>query len=117
MAGKSTLLKLMSGELNPTEGSVKKHLHCALGLYQQHSVEVLDLDLSPLAFMKKSFPPSVCKRTEEVWRGYLAQFGFNTGQQNTPMAFLSDGQRSRIVFAMLAMKEHTVLLDERTNLP
>merc|ERR1711988_461940 len=42
--GKSTLLKLMSGELTPTEGSVKRHQHCALGLYHQHSADVLELD-------------------------------------------------------------------------
>jgi len=114
--GKSTLLKLMSGELHPSEGSVKRHQHCSLGLYHQHSVDVLDLDMPPLAFMRKAFPPSVLKRTEEVWRSYLSQFGFSKQQQETPMGFLSDGQRSRIVFAMLAMKEHTVLLlDEPTN--
>ena len=114
--GKSTLLKLMSGELTPSEGSVKKHQHCTLGLYHQHSVEVLDLDLSPLAFMRKAFPPSMVKRTEEAWRSYLNQFGFTTSQQLSPIGMLSDGQRSRIVFAMLAMKDHTVLLlDEPTN--
>jgi len=114
--GKSTLLKLMSGELTPTEGSVKKHQHCSLGLYHQHSIEVLDLDMAVLPFMRKAFPPSVVKKSEEWWRGYLATFGFSTSQQSSPMGMLSDGQRSRVVFAMLAMKEHTVLLlDEPTN--
>ena len=114
--GKSTLLKLMSGELTPTEGSVKRHQHCALGLYHQHSTEILDLDMAILPFMRKQFPPSVVKRSEEVWRSYLAQFGFSQEQQTSPMGMLSDGQRSRVVFAMLAMKEHTVLLlDEPTN--
>jgi len=114
--GKSTLLKLMSGELAPSEGSVKRHAHCALGLYHQHSIEVLDLDATPLAFMRTTFPPTVVKRTEEVWRSYLAQFGFTKEQQVSPIGMLSDGQRSRLVFAMLAMKEHTVLLlDEPTN--
>jgi len=114
--GKSTLLKLMSGELSPSEGSVKRHQHCSLGLYHQHSIEVLDLDMTPLNFMRKTFPPAVVKRTEEVWRSFLSQFGFSKQQQETPMGFLSDGQRSRIVFSMLAMKEHTLLLlDEPTN--
>ena len=114
--GKSTLLKLMSGELSPTEGSVKKHQHCSLGLYHQHSTDVLDLDMAPLPFLRKVFPPSVVKHTEEWWRGYLATFGFSPEQQQSPMGMLSHGQRSRIVFAMLAMKDHTVLLlDEPTN--
>ena len=114
--GKSTLLKLMSGELTPTEGSVKRHQHCALGLYHQHSTEVLDLDMALLPYMKKVFPPAQFKKTDEWWRGYLALFGFSPEQQTSPMGMLSDGQRSRVVFATLAMKEHTVLLlDEPTN--
>ena len=79
--GKSTLLKLMSGELNPTQGSVKRHQHCALGLYHQHSTDVLDLDATPLAFMKTQFPPALYKRSEEVWRSYLSMFGFTKEQQ------------------------------------
>ena len=95
---------------------MKRHQHCALGLYHQHSTDVLDLDATPLAFMRTQFPPAVVKRSEEVWRSYLAMFGFTTQQQVSPIGMLSDGQRSRIVFAMLAMKEHTLLLlDEPTN--
>ena len=100
-----------------SDSSVKRHQHCALGLYHQHSMEVLDLDATPLAFMRRTqFPPAVVKRSEEVWRSYLAQFGFSMGQQTAPIGMLSDGQKSRLVFAMLAMKEHTLLLlDEPTN--
>jgi ATPase subunit of ABC transporter with duplicated ATPase domains len=41
-AGKSTLLKLMCGDLNPTRGDVKRHSHLSIGRYHQHSVDVLD---------------------------------------------------------------------------
>merc|ERR1712054_145572 len=66
--GKSTLIKLMSGELSPSEGAVKKHQHLILGYFHQHSSDILEPELSPLDFMKKMYPPSVFKRTEEVWR-------------------------------------------------
>jgi len=114
--GKSTLLKLMSGELAPTEGQIKKHQHLVLGQYHQHSADVLEPELSPMAFMKKQFPPSVMKRSDEVWISYLKQFGFDNKTMNTPIAMLSGGQKSRCVFAMLGMKTHSLLLlDEPTN--
>ena len=82
----------MSGELSPSEGSVKKHQHCTLGLYHQHSADVLDLNASPLAFLRKQFPTVQGKqKTEEWWRGYLATFGFSNELQQSPMGMLSDG--------------------------
>jgi len=114
--GKSTLVKLMSGELSATEGTIQKHQHCVMGQYHQHSADILENDLSPLAFMKKMFPPDVLKRTEEVWRGYLNEFGFTSKQMTAEIGMLSDGQKSRLVFAMLALKNYSVLLlDEPTN--
>jgi len=114
--GKSTLLKLMSGELSATEGTIKKHQHLVLGLYHQHSAEVLDVSLTPLSFMKSEYPPTTCKRSDEVWISYMKQFGFNNQTMNTPIGMLSGGQKSRVVFSMLSMKSHSILLlDEPTN--
>ena len=42
IAGKSTLLKLMCGDLYPTRGDIKRHSHLVIGRYHQHSVDVLD---------------------------------------------------------------------------
>jgi len=112
--GKSTLVKLMSGELAPTEGDIKPNAHLTLGKYHQHSTEVLDLDATLLEYCKRENPD--CKRKEEVWRSFLTQFGFNTSQQTSPIGMLSDGQRSRVVFAMMSMKSAGILLlDEPTN--
>eukprot|EP00927_Polykrikos_kofoidii_P022608 TRINITY_DN21044_c0_g1_i2.p1 TRINITY_DN21044_c0_g1~~TRINITY_DN21044_c0_g1_i2.p1 ORF type:complete len:622 (-),score=131.40 TRINITY_DN21044_c0_g1_i2:513-2099(-) len=114
--GKSTLVKLMSGELNPCEGSIKKHQHLIMGQFHQHSADVLDNDVSPLAFMKRLFPPSELKRSEEVWRSYLNMFGFNSKVMTSEIGMLSDGQKSRLVFAVMAMKPYNILLlDEPTN--
>eukprot|EP00217_Crustomastix_stigmatica_P007320 CAMPEP_0183789458 /NCGR_PEP_ID=MMETSP0803_2-20130417/434_1 /TAXON_ID=195967 /ORGANISM="Crustomastix stigmata, Strain CCMP3273" /LENGTH=639 /DNA_ID=CAMNT_0026033629 /DNA_START=85 /DNA_END=2004 /DNA_ORIENTATION=+ len=114
--GKSTLVKLMSGELSPSEGTINRHQHLVLGQYHQHSTDVLDLDMSPLAFMRKMFPPSEVKRSEEMWRSYLDNYGFNTKQQTTDIGKLSDGQKSRLVFAIMCMRSPNILLlDEPTN--
>merc|ERR1740121_3547283 len=114
--GKSTLMKMMSGELSPTEGTVKKHQHLIMGQFHQHSADILENELSPISFLKKLFPPSVLKRSEEVWRSYLDMFGFSSKQMTTEIGMLSDGQKSRLVFAVLAMKPYNILLlDEPTN--
>lgn len=36
--GKSTLLKLMTGQLEPLDGMVKRHNHLRIGVYHQHLV-------------------------------------------------------------------------------
>ena len=48
--GKSTLLKLMCGDLSPTRGDIKQHSHLIIGRYHQHSVDVLDDKMEVLAF-------------------------------------------------------------------
>ena len=51
-----------------------------MGLYHQHSADVLENDISPLTFMKKQFPK---RNTEEVWVSYLKEFGFSGKQMST----------------------------------
>jgi len=114
--GKSTLVKIMSGELSPTEGTVKKHQHLIMGYFHQHSSDMLELDMPVLGFLKKLYPPDVVKRSEEVWRSYLTLFGFDMKKVNTEIGMLSDGQKTRLVFAIMAMKPYNILLlDEPTN--
>ena len=80
------------------------------------SADVLDNDMSPLEFMRTQFPPSVVKMSEESWRSFLSWFGFTKQLQTAPIGMLSDGQKSRLVFAMLAQRKNGVLLlDEPTN--
>lgn len=50
-AGKSTLLKLMVGQLEPVDGMVKRHNHLRIGQYHQHLTELLPMDITPLQYM------------------------------------------------------------------
>jgi ATP-binding cassette subfamily F protein 2 len=96
--GKSTLLKLLVGTLNPTQGMVRRHQHLRIAWYHQHLTDQLELDLSALDFMMKCFPGEV---EVERMRQVIGKFGITGKAQTCPMKTLSDGQKSRVVFAWL----------------
>ncbi|RUS34602.1 P-loop containing nucleoside triphosphate hydrolase protein [Jimgerdemannia flammicorona] len=113
-AGKSTLLKLMSAELNPTGGRIGRQTGLKLGKYSQHSNDQLDMDLSPIDYLKKQFPD--IKEDIDFWRRQIGRYGLTGTHQTSPISHLSDGLKSRLVFAELAMAHpHIILLDEPTN--
>lgn len=112
--GKSTLLKIMTGQLQPQGGRVSKHTHIKLGVYSQHSQDQLDLTKTPLEFVRDKFPH--ISQDFQYWRQQLGRYGLTGEQQTAQMATLSEGQRSRVVFALLALESPNVLLlDEPTN--
>lgn len=112
--GKSTLLRLMTGKLSPTSGSVTRHTHLKLGLYSQHSAEQLDLTKSALDFVRDKYREK--SQDYQYWRQQLGKYGLTGEAQTALMGTLSDGQKSRIVFALLAIDgPNMLLLDEPTN--
>ncbi|KAL4853778.1 ABC transporter F family member 3 [Chlorella vulgaris] len=110
--GKSTLLGLISGELEPTKGHVFRNPKVRLATFSQHHVDGLDLALSPLAYMCKIYP----QHKEEVHRGQLSSFGIPADLAAQPMYTLSGGQKSRVAMARVTFtKPHLLLLDEPSN--
>lgn len=112
--GKSTLLKLMTGKLSPSSGVVSRHTHLKMGMYSQHSADQLDLTKSSLDFVRDKYPEK--SQDYQYWRQQLGKYGLSGESQTALMGTLSEGQRSRVVFALLAIESpNMLLLDEPTN--
>ena len=112
--GKSTLLRVFTGALSPTSGAVSRHTHLKLGMYSQHSAEQLDLTKSALDFVRDKYPK--ISQDYQYWRQQLGRYGLSGEAQTAIMGTLSEGQKSRIVFALLAIDgPNMLLLDEPTN--
>ncbi|KAJ2607959.1 ABC transporter ATP-binding protein arb1 [Coemansia sp. RSA 1365] len=112
--GKSTLLKLMSGDLEPTEGRVQRHTQLKLAKYSQHSNDQLNQDVSPIDHMRSRFPQ--VSTDIDFWRQQLGRFGLSGNHQTNNIRTLSDGLKSRLVFAEIAQEAPGIILfDEPTN--
>ena len=112
-AGKTTLTKMMIRELDATEGSVTMSPYCKIARFHQHFVDLIDMELSPLAWFFSEFPAI---KEPTPLRTALARFGVSGALQSVKMNTLSDGQKSRVVLAWMSFRSpHLMILDEPTN--
>ncbi|XP_049581945.1 ATP-binding cassette sub-family F member 3 [Syngnathus scovelli] len=111
-AGKSTVLKLLMGELTPVSGVRQAHRNLKIGYFSQHHVDQLDLNVCSVELLLNKFPG----RTEEEYRHQLGGYGITGELATRPVASLSGGQKSRVAFAQMTMScPNFYILDEPTN--
>ncbi|MCM2286398.1 MAG: ATP-binding cassette domain-containing protein [Desulfobacula sp.] len=111
-AGKSTFLKVLSGNTEPTQGSVKIGANVSIGYFSQHSMDVLDSKKTVFDTVQDVLPLS----NIGVIRNLCAAFLFSGDEVEKRVDQLSGGEKSRLVLAtLLGRPLNLLILDEPTN--
>ena len=110
--GKTTLARLLAGQLPPMDGKITATAKMRVGYFTQYQVEELDRSETPLQhmtqLMKGASPGAV--------RGQLGRFGFSGAKATTEVGKLSGGEKARLALALITRDApHLLILDEPTN--
>jgi ATP-binding cassette subfamily F protein uup len=113
--GKSTLLKLLLGEIEPDQGTVKLGTNLEIAYFDQLRRE-LDADKTVAEIIGEGRDyVSLYGRKKHVV-AYLTDFLFTAKRARTPVSALSGGERNRVILAKLFTRSANLLvLDEPTN--
>lgn len=111
-AGKSTFLKVLAGQTEPTGGTVALGANVELGYFSQHAMEVLDPKKSIFETVQDTLPLA----NRGVIMNLLGAFLFSGDAVDKKIENLSGGEKSRVVLAtLLARPINFLVLDEPTN--
>ncbi|MGB1774609.1 MAG: ATP-binding cassette domain-containing protein [Arenicellales bacterium] len=113
--GKSTLLRLFLGEIEPKVGSIKWGVNIQLGYFDQHRRE-LDQDKTVAQIVGDGREYVTLNGKPRHVVGYLRGFLFSAKRALTPIRALSGGERNRVILARLfTQPANFLILDEPTN--
>ena len=111
-AGKSTFLKVLAGQTDPTSGTATIGANVHLGYFSQHSMDILDPKKTVFETVSEALPMA----TVGVVRNLCAAFLFQGDDVEKRIEILSGGEKSRVVLATLLAKPiNFLILDEPTN--
>ncbi len=113
--GKTTLLRILLGQLAPTSGSVRLGTKLEIAYYDQLR-DVLDLEKTVIENIANENGFVDVQGQQRHVMGYLKDFLFSPDRARTPVKVLSGGERNRLLLARLfAQPANLLLLDEPTN--
>ncbi len=121
--GKTTLLKMLTGEIAPDAGTVKLGTNLEMAVFDQARA-TLDFNMTLWDGLVNDPDMRVSGRSDQVMvRGqpkhvvaYLKDFLFDEAQARAPIGSLSGGERARLLLArIMAKPSNLLILDEPTN--
>jgi ATP-binding cassette subfamily F protein uup len=115
-SGKTSLLRLLAGELQPNAGQVERGSTVRLGHLSQETTELPEA-LGVLEALEEVRGEATLSDGERITAALLCErFGFGGEATRTPVADLSGGERRRLALMRLLMEgPNVLLLDEPTN--
>ncbi|MBJ2153273.1 ABC-F family ATP-binding cassette domain-containing protein [Paracoccus sp. IB05] len=121
--GKTTLLKLLTGEIAPDAGTVTLGTSLEIAVFDQTRSR-LDPEASlwenltgdPLMAVSGASDQVMVRGVPKHVVGYLKDFLFDEGQARAPVRSLSGGEKARLLLAkIMALPSNLLILDEPTN--
>ena len=121
--GKTTLIKMLTGEIEPDAGTVKLGTNLDVAIFDQNRSS-LDGNVSLWDALAGDKEIGVSGKADQVMVrgtpkhvvGYLKDFLFSEAQARAPVRSLSGGEKARLVLAKIMAKPSNLLvLDEPTN--
>ena len=121
--GKTTLVKMLLGQIAPDAGEVKLGTNLDIAVFDQ-AREALVPDLSLWENLANDPEIGVSGKSDQIMVrgnprhvvGYLKDFLFDEAQARAPVRALSGGEKARLLLARLMARESNLLvLDEPTN--
>lgn len=110
--GKTTLMRVIMGQLEPVEGQARLGHNVQIGYFAQNQEDVLDKNETVFSTLDNVAVGDVRTKLRDI----LAQFLFKGEDIDKKVAVLSGGERARLGMAKLMLEPHNLLaLDEPTN--
>ena len=110
--GKSTLLKLINGDLTPSCGDIYRAGTLRIGYYHQHFEESMPYEIDGVKYLmdlNKEIDVTTARK-------YLSMFGLEPMYHKTNIGLLSGGQKARVKLSSFGISQpHILMLDEPTN--